>query len=269
MTRTVFALTHVNLGFNPSNVLVTESSVPNDGSRTADEKKLFFRQVLRNVTSSPGVIAASATASLPPYGGPGSDIEMSGKAHSERWSVQIDLCSDGVFRTLGIRLLRGRLLSEDDAESARRVAVVNETLVHSFFGERDPVGQEIKFKVLDLIPDAPHDAYFEIVGVVNNIRNRGLRDSPVPQAYLPYSLFGTPGRNILVRSAGDPLSMAKQVHDAILSVDRGGSSTDTSSLETYIQRFDYAVPEFGLVSLSAFAGIGLLLASVGIFGVMA
>jgi len=269
MTRTLFALTHVNLGFNPSNVLVTELSVPNDGSRTADEKKLFFQQVLRNVTSSPGVIAATATASLPPYGGPGSDIEMPGKAHSERWSVQIDLCSDGLFRTLGIRLLRGRLLSEDDAESARRVVVVNEALVHSFFGESDPVGQEIKFKVLDLIPDAPHDAYFEIVGVVNNIRNRGLRESPVPQAYLPYSMFGTLGRNILVRTAGDPLSMAKQVHDAILSVDRGVSLTDTSSLETYIQRFDYAAPEFGLVSLGAFAGIGLLLASVGIFGVMA
>jgi predicted permease len=269
MLRTLFALTHVDLGFDPSNVLVTEVSLPNGGRRTADEKKIFLERVLRGVNALPGVVAAATTASLPPYGGPGSDVEIPGRAGSERWSAQIDLCSDGFFRTVGIRLLRGRLPSERDIASPQRLVVVDESLARNFFGDVDPVGQTIKFKVLDLIPDAPHNAYFEIIGVVSSIKNRGLRDSGEPQAYLPPTVFGTPGGNVLVRTAGDPLSMVKVVHDAIRSVDRDVSLTDTSSLETYVQRFDYAGPEFGLVTLGAFAGIGLLLVTVGIFGVMA
>ncbi len=269
MLRTLFALTHVNPGFNTSNVLVTELSLPSGRQWTGGEKKLFFESVLRSVTALPGVASAAVTASLPPYGGPGSDVEIAGQTRSERWSTQMDLCSDGYLRTVGIRLLRGRLPSETDIASARRLVVVDENLARSFFGDLNPVGQKLKFKVLDLIPDAPHDTYFEIIGVVNSIKNRGLRDSSEPQAYLPYTLFGTPGGNVLVRTAGDPRLMVKSVHDAIRSVDRGVSMTDTSSLETYLQRIDYAAPEFGLVTLGAFAGIGLLLVTLGIFGVMA
>lgn len=269
MTRTLFALTHVNLGFSASNLLVTELSVPNGRFRTGADKRLIFEQVLRNIASSPGVVAAATTASLPPYGGPGSDIEIPGRAHSGRWSVAIDLCSEGLFRTLGIGLLRGRLLSAADILSARRVVVVNETFADTFFAKADPLGQRVKFKVLDLIPDAPHDADFEIVGVVKNIRNRGLRDAPAPQAYLPYTAFGTPEGNVIVRSAAGSLVTAKEVQDAIWSADPSLSLTETVPLETYLERYDYAAPEFGLATLGAFAGIGLLLAAVGIFGVMA
>jgi len=269
MLRTLFSLTHVNMGFDPSHVLVTELSSPNGRQWTVDQKKLLFERVLRRVTALPGVTAATTTASLPPYGGPGSDVEVAGRTDSGRWSTQTDLCSDGFFRTVGIQLLRGRLLSEGDIASARQVVVVDDTLASSLFSGVDPVGQKIKFKVLDLIPDAPHDAYFEIIGVVKGIKNRGLRDSAMAQAYLPYTIFGTPGGNVLVRTSGDPLSMIKVVHETIRSVDRGVSLTDTSTLETYLQQYDYAGPEFGLVTLGSFAGIGLLLVTVGIFGVMA
>jgi predicted permease len=269
MTRTLFALTHVNIGFNPSNILVTELSFADRVSPTANEKRLFFEQVLQHLTSSPGIIAATTTASLPPYGGPGSDLEVPGSLNSEQSSVLLDLCSEGFFRTLGIHLLRGSLLSEDEIASAQRVVVVDEALAQRFFGQSDPVGQKIKFKVFDLIPDAPHDTYFEIVGVVNSVKNRGLRNSPAPQAYLPYTTFGTPDAKLLVRTSGDPLLMAKVVQETIQAVDRSVSLTDTSSLESYLQRFDYALPEFGLVTFGAFAGIGLLLVSVGIFGLMA
>jgi putative ABC transport system permease protein len=269
MTRTLFALAHVNIGFDPSNILVTELSFTGRVSPTANEKRLFFEQVLQHLNSSPGIIAATTTASLPPYGGPGSELEVPGSRDSEHSSVLLDLCSEDFFQTLGIHLLRGSLLSRDEIASARRVVVVDEALARKFFGQSDPVGQKIKFKVFDLIPDAPHDTYFEIVGVVNSVKNRGLRASPAPQAYLPYTIFGTPDGKVLVRTSGDPLLMAKVVHGTIQAVDRSVSLTETSSLESYLQRFDYALPEFGLVTLGAFAGIGLLLASVGIFGLMA
>lgn len=269
MTRTLVALTHVNLGFNPSNILVTELSFPGGVSRTVNQKKIFFDEALQRISSSPGVISAAATASLPPYGGPGSDLEVAGITNPAQPRVSIDLCSSGLFGTMGIPLLRGRLLSEAEIAAAQRVVVVDETLARTFFGKRDPLGQRIRFKVFDLIPDAPHETYFEIVGVVSSIRNRGLRESPAPQAYLPYTTFGTPGGNILVHSSGAPLLMAKVVHRAILSVDHSVSLTDTSPLETYLQRFDYASPEFGLATFGTFAGIGLLLACVGTFSLMA
>jgi predicted permease len=270
MMRTLLALTHIDLGFNPANILVTELSFPNGAFPTPEGKKVFLQQALQRIVSSPGVIAAASSISLPPYGGPGSDLEIPGQPDTRPSRVAMDLCSEGFFQTLGMHLLRGRLFAEADmASSAQRVAVVDEVLARRFFPASDPVGREIKFNVLDLIPDAPHGTYFKIIGVVGSIKNYGLRNPAIPQAYLPYTTFGTPGGNILVRSAGKPLSMAKEVHDSIESVDRDVSLTATSSLETYLQTFSYASPEFGFVTFGSFAGIGLLLVNVGIFGLMA
>lgn len=269
MARTLHALTQVTLGFDPSHLLVTELSFPNGKYRSEEERRSLFQRLLGNVASSPGVVAAGLTASLPVYGGPGSDIEIPGRGHAGRWTVETDLCSDGLFRTLGIGLVRGRLLTEADVLSARRVTVIDELFAHTFFGQIDPVGQNVRFKVFNLIPDAPHDANFEIVGVVTTTRNHGLRDSSWPQAYLPYTTFATAGANILIREATGGVPIAKQVQDAIWSVDPGISLVETVPVRTYLQNYDFAAPEFGFAALGAFAGIGLVLAAVGIFGLMA
>ena len=81
--------------------------------------------------------------------------------------------------------MSGRLLSETDVDSARRVAVVNQALAHNYFKNQDPIGQTIKFNLLDRMPDAPYDAYFEIIGIVRDTKNQGLRDSPMPEAFIP------------------------------------------------------------------------------------
>ena len=269
MIRTLFALTRVDLGFQPSDMLVTEVSFPDGRSRTAQEKKVYFEQGFQRLASLPGVLEATTTASLPPYGGPGSDIELAGQASPAQASVRLDLCSTGFLRTIGLQLLRGRFLSPSEIASAQTVVVIDETFARSFFGESDPIGRKIKFKVLDLIPDAPHNAYFEIIGLVSSIKNRGLRDSPAPQAYLPYTTFATPRATILVRTSTDPRLLENSVHQAIRSVDTRVSLSDTAPLTTYLARFDYASPEFGITAFGAFAGIGLLLASLGIFGLMA
>jgi putative ABC transport system permease protein len=268
MTRTLFALTHVNLGFDPANILVTQLSFSPSVSRTATQNKLFFEQALQRLTSLPGVVSAVTTASLPPYGGPGSDVEVAGRA-SEQFGVLLDLCSDALPQTIGLRLIRGRFLSAAEIASAERIVVVDETFAHALFANEDPVGQRIRFKVFDLIPDAPHNTYFEIIGVVSSARNRGLRDLPAPQAYVPYTTFGTPAGNILVRTSQAPLLLADTVHQSIRSVDRGTSLSDTMPLETYLRRFDYASPEFALATFGAFAAIGLFLTAVGILGLMA
>jgi predicted permease len=234
-----------------------------------EERKVFFQQVLARIASLPGVVSTAETISLPPYNAGQSEITIPVKAHAETWSSLFDTCSPGYFRTLQIPLLRGRLLSEDDIGTGRFVAVVNETFVHKYFDGDDAIGQKFKFNVFDRIEQTPHDAYFEIVGVVSDIKNQGLQDPPMPQAYIPYTVTAYANRAILVRTAVDPLSLLKNVREEIWAVDRNVAFTEAGTLTSFLQRYSYAEPEFGLVSLGSFAGIGLLLAAIGVYGVMA
>lgn len=269
MMRSVFALTHVDLGFNPKNILVVRIPLPKGRYDTAVQKKLFFEEVLRRVKHIPGVITATETISLPPYGGPRSEVDIPGKTHSEAWNAMFQACSETYFQTMDRHLLRGSLLSENDTESARPVAVINQTLARDFFGKEDPIGQKIHFKILDEIPETPRGLYFEIIGVVSDAKNQGLQDPVLPEAYLPYTISGFGDRGVLVRTAVDPDSLLDSVRKEIWAVDRNVALADTGSLESYLERFSYAQPRFGVASLGAFAGIGLMLVVIGVFSVMA
>ncbi len=269
MMRSLLALQHVELGLNPVNILVARLPLPKGRYETAAQKKLFFSQVLQRVSALPGVIAATETSSLPPYGGPESDVVIPGKTHSEHWDTIFQLCSEGYFKTMGRHLLRGRLLSETDVDSARPVAVVNDTLARTYFGKDDPIGQKIKFDLFDRLPQSPKDQYFEIIGVVADAKNRGLQEAVAPEAYIPYTVTGAMERGILVRTGVDPLSMLMSVRREIWSVDRNVALTLTGTLEGYLQQFSYAGPQFGLVLLSIFATVGLILVAIGVFSVMA
>ena len=269
MMRSVFALTHVDLGFNPKNILVVRIPLPKGRYDTAVQKKLFFEEVLRRVRGVPGVVNATETISLPPYGGPRSEVVIPGKTHAEAWNAMFQACSETYFPTMDRHLLRGTLLSANDIETARPVAVINQTLARDFFGKEDPIGQKINFKILDEIPETPHGAYFEIIGIVTDAKNRGLRDPVMPEAFLPYTISGFGDRGILVRTAVDPDSVLNSVRKEIWGVDRNVALADTGSLESYLEKFSYAQPRFGVASLGAFAGIGLMLVVIGVFSVMA
>ena len=215
------------------------------------------------------MVASTETSTLPPYGGIRSEVTVPGKTHQEQWTSIFQLCSEGYFRTLGIRLLRGRLLTESDVESARRVIVVNQTLVKNFFGGDDPLGKSIKFNLLDTLPESPRDAYFEIIGVVADAKNSGPREPSLPESFMPYTITGMFERGILVRTAVDPLSLLLTVRREIWATDRGVALTFTGTLEGYLQQFSYAQPRFGLILFAVFALIGLSLVAIGIFSVMA
>lgn len=269
MMRSVFALTHVDLGFNPKNILVVRIPLPKGRYDTAVQKKLFFEEVLRRVKGVPGVVNATETISLPPYGGPRSEVVIPGKTHSEAWNAMFQACSQTYFQTMDRHLLRGTLLSENDIESARPVVVINQTLAREFFGKEDPIGQKINFKILDEIPETPNGLYFEIIGVVSDAKNRGLQEPAMPEAFFPYTLSGFGDRGILVRTAVDPDLLLNSVRKEIWAVDRNVALADTGSLESYLEKFSYAQPRFGVASLGVFAAIGLMLVVIGVFSVMA
>ena len=269
MMRSFFALEHVDLGFSPQHLFVERLVFPEGRYKTVQQNKIFFQQLLPHVATLPGVVAVAEADSLPPFDGPQSEVTVPGKTHSESWNAMVELCSEGWFRTVGVPLVRGRLLSETDIDSARQVAVVNETLAHDFFGTQDAIGQRIKFNALDEVPDAPHDAYFEIIGVVGDAKNQGLQRPVLPEAFAPYTISNIGQRAILVRTAGEPLAMAKSVGREVAAVDPDVALRRPRSVEGLLKDYAYAQPKFGFVVLGAFAGIGLMLVIVGVFSVMA
>jgi hypothetical protein len=136
-------------------------------------------------------------------------------------------------------LLRGRLFSEGDVESARHVAVINQTLARRFFGNDNPIGQRIKFNQFDKLPNTPHDAYFEIIGVIADYRNAGLRKPPVPEALMPYTISPRLVPNILARTALNPSLLLKSVDQAVWAVDPQVGIDMSGSLGSILDEYEY------------------------------
>jgi putative ABC transport system permease protein len=272
MMHTFAKLTDQDLGFDPENILVARLPFPKGQYTTAAQKQQFFSQLLQRVEAMPGVVAATETTTLPPYGGIGTTIDIPGKVHSDDWRGIVQLCSGGYFPTLGLRLLRGRVLSEVEVNDARKVAVVNQTLVTEFFGQEDPIGRSIKLNGLANPPpgqEAVADPVFEIIGVTADEKDQGLQDPIVPEVFVPYTLTGAFQRGILVRTSKDPNLMLNSVRQQVWAVDRNVALTLTDSLENYLKQFSYSGPRFTLILLGIFAGVGLILVALGVYSVSA
>jgi putative ABC transport system permease protein len=270
MIRTFAALQQTDLGFNPSNILVARLPFPHGQYKTAAEKQHFFGQLLPRVKAIPGVVDATETSTLPPYGGIGSEVEIPGKVHSDKWDVIYQLVSEGYFHTLGARLVRGRLIDEGEVLGARKLAVVNQTLVTKFFGNENPIGRQIQIKQLGTMDESPvANPMFEIVGVLGDMKNQGLQDPVRPEIMIPYTVTGNFERGILVRTAGNPMPLLDPVRRQIWAVDHNVALTMTRTLEDFLSDFSYSQPRFVLLVLGVFAGIGLTLVAIGVYSVIA
>jgi putative ABC transport system permease protein len=270
LMRSFVALQQVELGLNPDNILVARLPLPKEQYKTAAAKQHFFRELLQRLSALPGVVAATETSTLPPYGGIPSEVDVPGKTHADKWNAIFQLCSEGYFPTVGIRMLRGRPLSDADVNDARKVAVVNQTLVKKYFGQEDPIGRQIKLSMLETVPDPPvKNPVFEIIGVVTDVKNQGIQEPPNPEVWVPYTVTGAFERGILVRTAKDPMAMLNTVRREIWAVDRNVALTLTGSLKDYLKSFSYSEPRFTLILLGVFAGVGLVLVAIGVYSVIA
>ena len=270
MMRSFFAIIHFDPGINTQGLLGAEIHFPPHQYDSVENKRAFFDQVLPRIAALPGVTQAAVSFGVPLEGGPETDdVTIPGRPHDKHWMTRFDAVSEEYFPALGLRLLQGRLLSAADVASGSRVAVVNRTLVKSYFGDQNPSGQQIKFNVLDEIPKAPHDAYFQIVGVVNDYNNFGLQRSIMPQAFFPYTFTGVADRSLVVRTVVNPSLLVNNIRQIFASVDPNILLLHPGTVDDYLQNFEYMKPKFRLVSFGACAAIGLGLALIGLFGVMA
>jgi len=269
MIRSFQAVINFNTGMNIKNLLHAEIHFPAHRYGTAESKRDFFDQAIPRIANLPGVTHTGVAFGLPPLGGPRSeDVTIPGKAHDKHWTTAVDAVNEDFFPTIGLQLLRGHLLSSADVSGARRVVVVNSTLAKSFFADEDPIGQKIKFNVFDEEPVLPHGAYFEIIGVVSDLRNFDPHEAVAPQAYIPYTAIGVFDRRILVRSVTNATLLINPLRQILADMDPNIVLVQPATLEDELQRHVFMKPKFRLISFGTCAGIGLGLALIGLFGVM-
>ncbi len=269
LMRSFFALQQVNLGMDPSNILVVRLPLPRDRYQTAEQVTGFFRPLLARLKALPGVAAVTETSTLPPYGGISSEVAIPGKTHTDRWNTAFQLCGDGYFSTLRIRFLNGRPFTEAEVDSTRKVAVVNQTFVRKYLGSGDSLGQRFELARLQTFPDPVKDPWFEIIGVVGDVKNQGLQEPVTPEVWIPYTLTGSAARGVLIRTVKNPMTLLNAVRREIWSSDRGVALTLTGTLQDFINKYSYAEPRFGLLLLTIFATVGLILVAIGVYSVIA
>jgi putative ABC transport system permease protein len=274
LMRSFLILTRVDLGFDPRNVFyfridpTTYAQYPETDRRI--RQNALTRTLLERLKALPGVISVAESTQEPPLLYDWSDISIPGKPHTERWETRYEICSDGYFHTLGLPLIRGRFFSQDDVNAERYVMVVSQTFARQFFPGEDPIGHKVKLDVLDRpFLYAPHNTYFEIVGIVGDYKTRGPNAwETFPEAFIPYSVQAMSWRTFLVRTAVNANSFTKIVDQEVRSVDPTVRVVVSSTLEGSLREF-YRGPQFEFAVLAAFASIGLILVVIGIFSVMA
>jgi len=264
LMRSFFILTHADLGFDPQNVLYFRLNLPSayrtDVDVTRQKKNALTRQLLDRLRALPGVTSVSESMLEPPIQYDWSDTIIPGKPHTERWETHFEVCSEGYFQILGLPLLHGRLLSEDDMNAQRHVMVVNETFSRQYFPGEDPIGHQVKLQVLDRpFLDAPHDTYFEIVGITGDYKTRDDQSRSwraFPQVYIPYSVQGFSWRTYMARTVANPKILLKNIEQEVRANDSSAEIESSGTLAGSLQEF-YQRPQFELFTLGAFAVVGL------------
>jgi putative ABC transport system permease protein len=273
LARTLWALAHVPLGFQPDGVMTLRTSLPvsaNSPYRSFQARSEFYRRVLDQVSAIPGVISAGYTTFLPltnpggtsPFTVEGAPPPQSGQSNDANHRV----ISADYFRTIGVRLQAGRFIRESDGPEAPPVVMINEAMARQYWRGTSPLGRRIQLGRVAGV-------WFTIVGVVDDVRQARLDVNGRAEMYFPYTQpAGTRGyvtpRDLAVRVNGDPMTYARALEGAVWQVDRNQPIADVMPMEQLIA--DKLVSrEVALKLIAAFAGLALLLAALGLYGLLA
>jgi len=265
-------LLRVDIGLKTDHVLTFFLPVPD--SRPKDPEKIiaYYRQILYRINAVPGVTSSSAMTGLPLFGtGFGMPFTIVGKPAfndpSMRPNTSFGMVTPGFFDTFGIHIVKGRAFTEQDTASSVKVAVVNEEFVRKYLSGTDPFQQRIS--VEQLIPGVtklgpPED--WQIVGIYHNVRNGDLREDR-PEMRVPFWEIPWPGGGIGVRTENDPATMVKSIAAAVHSVDPEIALSEPRTMDE-VRGLVLSDDRFTLTLFVCFAVVALLLAGLGVYGVM-
>ncbi len=258
----------VDIGIRSDHLLTTRINLPARQYNSTASQARFLRELLRQMEAHPGVISAGVATELPPYSGLNTDFDIAGVTHSEHWTGHLAACSWRFLPTLGARLLAGRFLTESDENGKRHVVVINHVMASKYFGRRNPIGQHLQLTALKTAAEPIANPWFEIIGVVSDIKNEGTRKDVLPEAYLPYSVEGFGGYSIFLRTVGSPEALVPALTTAVLAMDRTVIPQMTWTMDRLLDLSEYSRPRFFMILLAVFAMVGLSLVSVGVYSVI-
>ena len=268
MLRSFYHLKQVDPGFNYDrmltfNVLLPQKKYPEDPQRIS-----FYEQLSERLRGLPGVQSVALSSGLP-LGNNGwqMQFDIEGRPPSEPGKSPItEACttSPDYFQTMGIKLLKGRTFTEHDIKETSRVAIIDEEFARRYFPNEEPIGRHIQPGGYD-----PHGQFTEIVGVVRRVKMDGLsEDSNRVQSYYPFRQMPSNGMTVVVKTTKEPTDLASAITEQVLAIDSDQPVYNLNTMEQI--RADSIAPDrLNLMLLSSFAVLALMLASVGIYGVMA
>jgi putative ABC transport system permease protein len=265
--RSLVDLETVNPGFNPSNLLAFRVPLATNRYREARERTGFFKRALDQIAHLPGVRSASAVGFLPFTGpGAGTSVNIEGRLPAKpgaELSANIQIVMPGYFRMLGIPLRSGRDFTESDnlPDSPYRF-VVNEAFVRQFLPGEKPLGKRIN-AIMDV-----RNPYGEIIGVVADARETSIVHKPEPTVYYPHAHLSAARMVFLVRADRNPLGLARPARQAIQHLDRAQPIADVQTLEDVLGE-NFSRQRFSAWLLAGFATVSLVLAAVGVYGMLA
>jgi putative ABC transport system permease protein len=267
MMRTEITVRSLDLGFQSARLLIARIPLAPQRYPSTERRTAFLEEALRRIGSVPGVRAAALNTGLHPFGSRSMPIEVTGQNTTDSQPVQIHEVSEKYAEALGSPLVRGRYFSEDDIRSGRHVAVVNEAFVRRYLSGDWTAGRTLLIPGLRDGPFGLKDVSFEMIGTTRNVWNDELTKEVMPEVYLPFTLRGL-AQSLVVRTDMPPLSLASAIRKEIYGIDPAQPITGMESMTQVMDQSTFARTRFNLFLFSIFAGLGLLLASMGLYGVM-
>lgn len=278
MIRSFVRLQQVDLGFQPDNVLTMDINLPEAKYRENKQVNSFYDQLIERVKTLPGVASVGAVQYLPLSGLDSSTgIFIEGRplpARGENWETHNRDVTPDYFRALGVPLLAGRYFTGQDDENSARVTIINETMARRYWPGENPLGKRVtlNFEAMRFYPDRAPDLDLpagmrEIVGVVGDIRHVGQTTAAKPEMYVPLAQRPSRDMTLVIRTSGDPLQLTGAARQAVASLDKDQPVANISTMSQLLSS-SVAQPRFNFLLLTMFAGIALVLATVGIYGVI-
>jgi putative ABC transport system permease protein len=265
-------LTRVDLGFKQDHILTFALPVPIDRLTTATQITLFYHQLLEQIRALPGVTTATVATGMPIVGTNfGMPLNIVGEPVldlSSRQGAGFTMVGPEYFNTFGIAITQGRPFNERDVAGTIPVTIVNEAFVKKFLGNKDPLKQRVS--VEQLIPGVTKlgpPIEWQIVGVYRRVHNGGVRGDGFPEMNVPFDQSPWPQAGIAVRTTGDPAAMTKSIGSVIVNIDHDLPMDQVKTMDQLVE--ESLSGDRALTMLFAtFAGVALVLAAIGIYGVM-
>jgi putative ABC transport system permease protein len=269
--RSFAALQAASPGIEPTGVVAASLALP--GARYADERtrRQFVRRVIDRLEATPGIEGAATVTPLPlSLSGWQTSFHVEGFSEPEVGSFptnDIARITPHYFRTMGVRLLRGRAFTWADNENAPPVAIIDETFARTWFANVDPIGKRIKINAGHPVPGMPPPPWQTVVGVVNHVKNYGIDQESRVEVYVPYMQSTLTSMTLVVRGPADAATMGQAMRQAVREADPGLPVYGVRTMEEYLAR-TLTPKRLMMLVLALFAGVALTLAAVGIYGVM-